>query len=179
MSWILSQSSSRARHSTAALCGGCVRAGATASPDYPNKPIRVIVPSPPGGPPDLIARILATKLQAALGQPVVVENRAGAGGMVGTAYVAKPPPDGYTWLFTTASHTNIPPFNDNVAVRPGEGLHPRHAGWRRTSARRWSCTPSLPAKNVQELIALARKKPGQAHLRPGRASAPPATSRRK
>ena len=86
--------------------------------DYPNKPIKVVVPSPPGGPPDLIMRLLAPQLTASLGQPVVVENRAGAGGIVGTAYVATQPPDGYTWLFTTASHTNIPPFNENVTYDP-------------------------------------------------------------
>src|SRR4051794_26274879 len=78
--------------------------------DYPNRPIKGGVPSPPGGPPDLIRRLLAPHLGASLGQPVVVENRAGAGGIVGTAYVAAQPPDGYMWLFTTASHTNIPPF---------------------------------------------------------------------
>src|SRR5690349_5361966 len=83
---------------------------------YPNKPIHVVVPSPPGGPPDLIIRMLAPKMN--LGQPLVIENRAGAGGVVGTAYVAKTPPDGYTWLFTTASHVNTPPFNDNVPFDP-------------------------------------------------------------
>ena len=55
-------------------------------------------------------RMLAPHLAGTLGQPVVIDNRGGAGGIVGTAYVAKQPPDGYTWLFTTASHTNIPPF---------------------------------------------------------------------
>src|SRR3954470_15720098 len=84
--------------------------------DWPSKPIRVVVPSPPGGPPDLIIRMLAPKMN--LGQPLVIENRAGAGGIVGTAYVAKTPPDGYTWLFTTASHVNTPPFNDNVPFDP-------------------------------------------------------------
>jgi tripartite-type tricarboxylate transporter receptor subunit TctC len=74
-------------------------------------------PSPPGGPPDLIIRMLTPKM-AGLGQPLVVENRAGAGGIVGTAYVAKTPPDGYTWLVTTASHVNTPPFNTNVPFDP-------------------------------------------------------------
>src|SRR2546430_16349604 len=83
---------------------------------WPNKPIRVVVPSPPGGPPDLIIRMLIPKMN--LGQPLVVENRSGAGGIVGTAYVAKTPPDGYTWLVTTASHVNTPPFNKNVPFDP-------------------------------------------------------------
>src|SRR3954465_15697489 len=73
--------------------------------DYPNKPIRVVVPSPPGGPPDLIMRMIAPKMSAGLGQNLVIDNRAGAGGVVGTNFVAKAAPDGYTWLFTTASHT--------------------------------------------------------------------------
>ena len=59
--------------------------------DYPNRPIHVVVPSPPGGPPDLLIRLLLPKLSAALGQPLIVENRAGAGGLVGTAYVATQP----------------------------------------------------------------------------------------
>src|SRR5436853_6836521 len=87
---------------------------------YPAKPIHVIVPSPPGGPPDLIIRMLAPKIN--LGQPLVIENRGGAGGIVGTAFVAKQPPDGYTWLFTTASHVNTPPFNENVPFDPVKGF---------------------------------------------------------
>src|SRR5205823_15070522 len=71
---------------------------------WPAKPIHIVVPSPPGGPPDLIIRMLAPKMS--MGQPLVIENRAGAGGIVGTAYVAKQPAGGYTWLFTTASHVN-------------------------------------------------------------------------
>src|SRR5207237_9671590 len=88
------------------LCSVLAAALAQTAPaqSWPTKPIHVVVPSPPGGPPDLIIRMLAPGLSAALGQPVVVENRAGAGGIVGTAYVAKLPPDGYNWLFTTPSH---------------------------------------------------------------------------
>src|SRR6185369_7230608 len=90
--------------------------------DYPNKPIKVVVPSPAGGPPDLILRALLPKMSATLGQPIIIENRAGAGGLVGTAYVARQPADGYTWLFTTASHVNIPPFSENVTYDPIKDL---------------------------------------------------------
>jgi tripartite-type tricarboxylate transporter receptor subunit TctC len=136
-------------------------AGAQPAPkDYPNKPIRVIVPSPPGGPPDVIFRALAPKLSAALGEPVIVENRPGGGGLVGTAYVAKQPPDGYTWLFTTASHTNIPPFNDNVAYDPVRDFtHVTLAA--QNFGQVLVIHPSVPAKNLEEFIALAKKEPGK------------------
>src|SRR3954468_8989800 len=75
---------------------------------FPTKPIHVVVPSPPGGPPDLIIRMLTPK-SAGLAPPLVVENRVGEGGIVGTAFVAKTPPDGDTWLVTAASHVNTPP----------------------------------------------------------------------
>lgn len=127
---------------------------------FPNKPIQVIVPSTAGGPPDLIIRLLGPKLAALLGQPVVVENRAGAGGIVGTAYVARQPADGYTWLFTTASHVNIPPFNDNVPYDPVKDFtHVTLAA--QNFGQALVVRADLPAKNVQELIALAKKEPGK------------------
>ena len=127
---------------------------------YPNKPIKVVVPSPPGGPPDLLFRMIAPRMQAALGQPVVVDNRPGAGGIVGTAFVAKTPADGYTWLVTTASHTNTPPFNKNVPFDPVKDF--THVTLiAQNFGQVLVVPPSLPAKNVQELIELARKQPGK------------------
>jgi tripartite-type tricarboxylate transporter receptor subunit TctC len=126
---------------------------------YPSKPIKVVVPSPPGGPPDLIIRMLMPRMSAGLGQPVVVENRGGAGGIVGTAYVAKTPPDGYTWLFTTASHTNTPPFNKNVPFDPVRDFS--HVSLVAQNFGQALIVPAgSPAKSVQELIALARRQPG-------------------
>jgi tripartite-type tricarboxylate transporter receptor subunit TctC len=122
--------------------------------------VRIVVPSPPGGPPDQIARIVANKLQTALGQTVIVENRAGAGGMVGTAYVAKLPPDGYTVLITTASHTAIPAFTPNTsydAVKDFTHVTMLAENFGQVLVVR----PSLPVKTVQELVALARKQPGK------------------
>jgi tripartite-type tricarboxylate transporter receptor subunit TctC len=128
--------------------------------DYPNKPIKVVVPSPPGGPPDLILRIINPKLTATLGQPVIVENRPGAGGLVGTAYVARLPADGYTLLFTTASHTNIPPFNENVNYDPVRDFtHVTLAV--QNFGQVLVVNPSVEAKNLTELIALAKKDPGK------------------
>jgi tripartite-type tricarboxylate transporter receptor subunit TctC len=140
--------------------GVCAAHAQSLPKDYPNRPIHAIVPSPPGGPPDLIMRMLAPHLSAYLGQPVVTENRAGAGGIVGTAYVAKQPPDGYTWLFTTASHTNIPPFNENVPYDPVKDFtHVTLAV--QNFGQVLVVNPALPAKNVQELLALAKKSPGK------------------
>ena len=133
--------------------------GAAAS-NYPTKPIRVIVPSPPGGPPDLLMRIIAPKLSVSLGQTVIVENRLGAGGLVGTAYVAKLPADGYTWLFTTASHTNIPPFNENVTYDSVKDF--THVTLAAQNFGQVLVVPAdSPAKTFKDLIALAKKNPGK------------------
>ena len=145
----------------AMFCGACAAVCAQPVPrDYPNKPIRVIVPSPPGGPPDLIIRMLMPKLSAGLRQPLVIDNRAGAGGIVGSAVVAKSPPDGYTWLFTTASHTNTPPFNKNVPFDPVRDFS--HVSLVAQNFGQALVVPaSSPAKTVEELIALARQQPGK------------------
>jgi tripartite-type tricarboxylate transporter receptor subunit TctC len=131
-----------------------------AQKDYPSKPVKVVVPSPPGGPPDLIVRMLTPQLSAGLGQPVIVENRPGAGGVVGTAFVAKAPPDGYTWLFTTASHVNTPPFNKNVPFDPVRDFS--HVSLvAQNFGQALIVPPGSPARSVQDLIALARRQPGK------------------
>jgi tripartite-type tricarboxylate transporter receptor subunit TctC len=128
--------------------------------DYPSRPIRVVVPSTPGGPPDLVLRAITPRLSAALGQPVVLENRAGGGGLVGTAYVARQPADGLTWLFTTASHTNIPPFNDNVTYDPVQDFtHVTLAA--QNFGQVLVVHPSVPVATLPELLALARRDPGR------------------
>ena len=142
-----------------ALCCAPLHAQPVAK-DYPNKPIRVIVPSPPGGPPDLIARMLMPKLGAVLGQPLVIDNRAGAGGIVGSTVVAKAAPDGYTWLFTTASHTNTPPFNKNVPFDPVRDFS--HVTLVAQNFGQALTVPAgSPFHTVQELIARARQQPGK------------------
>ena len=141
-------------------CGLAQAQGPAAAQAFPNKPIKVVVPSPAGGPLDLILRILIPKLNATLGQPVIVENRAGAGGLVGTAYVARLPADGYTALFTTASHTNIPPFNENVTYDPVRDFtHVTLAV--QNFGQALVVNPAVDAKNLSELIALAKKNPGK------------------
>ncbi|HET7670809.1 MAG TPA: tripartite tricarboxylate transporter substrate binding protein [Burkholderiales bacterium] len=133
-------------------------AGAAQAQRFPSKPIHVVVPSPPGGPPDLIIRMLAPKMQ--LGQPLVVENRAGAGGIVGTAYVAKQPADGHVWLFTTASHVNTPPFNENVPFDPVKDfVHVTLAA--QNFGQALLVRPDAPFTTVQQLIDEARRHPGK------------------
>ena len=92
------------------LIAGCaIGIGSQAlAQDYPTRPIRFVVPYPPGGGTDIIARIVQPKLSEALGQPIVIENRGGAGGAVGTEAAARSTPDGYTFLFTLSSHTINP-----------------------------------------------------------------------
>ena len=143
----------------AVLLLSCLRAEAQPT-GYPNKVIRIIVPSTAGGPPDQIARMVATKLTSSVGQSVIVENRAGAGGMLGTAYVAKTPPDGYTVLITTASHTLIPAFTTDTpydAVKDFTHVTMLAENFGQALVVR----PSLPANTVQELVALARRQPGK------------------
>jgi len=125
---------------------------------WPSKPIHVVVPSPPGGPPDLIIRLLAPKMN--LGQPLVIENRAGAGGVVGTAYVAKQPADGYTWLFTTASHVNTPPFNENVPFDPVKDFtHVTLAA--QNFGQALMVRSDAPFTTAQQLIDEAKRHPGK------------------
>lgn len=151
------------RRQAAAVLAGLATTGpalAQMPADWPSRPVRVVVPSPPGGPPDLILRAIGPKMQAALGQPVITENRAGGGGLVGTAFVARQPADGYTWLFTTASHTNIPPFNDNVTYDPVRDFtHVTLAA--QNFGQALVVHPGVPATNLQELLALARRDPGK------------------
>lgn len=126
--------------------------------DYPTKPIRFVVPYPPGGGTDIIARIVQEKLTQALGQPIIIENRGGAGGAVGTEAVAKSAPDGYTILFTLSSHTINPllyklPFDTDKDFAPISLVA--------SLPQIIAAYPGLPVKNMQELIALAKAYPGK------------------
>ena len=127
---------------------------------YPTKPIRIVVPFPPGGFSDLFARIIGTEMNKTWGQQVVVDNRTGAGGVIGSEIVAKAPPDGYTLvmgtigthainatLFSKLSYDPIKDFAPVAFVVEAEGLLVVH--------------PSLPVKTTKELIALAKQKPGE------------------
>jgi tripartite-type tricarboxylate transporter receptor subunit TctC len=128
--------------------------------DYPTKPLRFIAPNLPGGPTDILARLLGQKLSEALKQPVIVENRAGAGGNIGTEVASKAPPDGYT-LVTGNNAT----FGANVSLYKHMGFDPVRdfapVVLVATQPNILVVHPSLPAKSVKELIALSKARPGE------------------
>ena len=143
----------------AALLAGMLCAWSAAwSQTYPVKPVRVIIPFPPGGANDIIARIVFPKLSETLGQSFVIENRSGAGGTIGTAFVAQSKPDGYTLLVqTTASHTSNPHLYKKLsydALADFTGVTPLGRLVVVLTAH-----PALPARSVKELIALTKKRP--------------------
>jgi tripartite-type tricarboxylate transporter receptor subunit TctC len=134
--------------------------GAAFAQEYPVKPVRLIVPYPAGSSSnDIIARLLAERLSPALGQRVLVENRAGAGGNVGSEYVAKAAPDGYTLLVATNGPQAIAPHVFKLNYDNQKDLTP--VAMVANVPYMMVVHPSLPARNVRELIALAKARPGQ------------------
>ena len=128
--------------------------------DYPAKPVRLIVPYPAGSSSnDIIARVLAERLSTALAQRVLVENRPGAGGNVGSEYVAKAPPDGYTLLVATNGPQAIAPNVFKLNYDNQKDLTP--VAMVANVPYMMVVHPSLPVRNVRELIALAKSRPGQ------------------
>jgi len=127
--------------------------------DYPNRPIRFIVPYPPGGGTDVVARIMSDALAADLGQPISIDNRGGAAGNVGTDIAAKAPADGYNILFTLSSHTINPKLYDKLPFDVERDFVPLSLA--ASIPQILVVHPSVPANNVQELIALAKANPGK------------------
>src|ERR671936_256497 len=103
---------------TLLLLAALVLSATAAAQSYPTKPIHMLVAFPPGGPTDIIARLLSSKMSEALGQPVVVENRVGASGNLATAEVAKSAPDGYTWLIHSSAYAVNPTLFSNAGYDP-------------------------------------------------------------
>ncbi|TCZ66595.1 Bug family tripartite tricarboxylate transporter substrate binding protein [Roseicella aquatilis] len=130
-------------------------APALAQPAYPNRPIRMIVPLPPGGATDIWARLVAEPMAALLGQPVVIENRAGAGGMIGAEAAKNAPPDGYTILFHIASFVQTPVVLRRWPYRP-EDFAP--IGKFGTTPLPFCVRADIPATTLKEFVAYARGK---------------------
>lgn len=140
--------------------------------DYPTRPIRLISPFAPGGGSDFLARYLAVRLGAALGQPVVVENKAGAGGMLGTDFVAKAPPDGYTIAISSNGPLAVlPALGMKMPYDPARDLQPVALLTRQPFVLVTNAT--VPAKDLREFIQIAKKSPGRLNYgTPGNGSAP-------
>jgi len=142
----------------AALAALVISSTFASAQDWPTKPIRFIVPYPPGGGTDVIARIVQEPLSRALGQQMLIENRGGAGGAVGTEAAVRAAPDGYTFLFTLSSHTINPLLyklaydveKDFVAVSTVASL-----------PQLMAVNPATPFKNLQDVVAQARAEPGK------------------
>ncbi len=143
-----------------ALAACALSVAAQAQTAYPVKPLRLLVPFPAGGPTDVITRAIGQKLADALGQPVVVDNKPGAGGAIGSDIAAKSAPDGYTIVMgTTSTHSIGPLLNSKTTYKVERDFAPVSLVARATQIL--VVTPSLPVKNVRELIALAKAKPGE------------------
>src|SRR5437868_7211704 len=131
---------------------------ASSAQDYPTKPVRIIVPFAPGGGSDFIARFIAQRLTGGLGQQVIVENKPGAGGMLGIEQGVKSPPDGYTLTLIASSYTVNPSiykfsFDPVADITPIIQLS--------QGPLLIVANPKLPVKSTQELIAAAKQKPGE------------------
>ncbi len=136
-----------------------VVAGAALAQSYPTRPIRMIIPFGAGGSTDVLIRIVATMLPEALGQQVVIDNRTGAGGLIGTEIAAKSNPDGYTLLGTGTPHVIVPNLYKKVSFDPLTDFEPIM----QIASQPYGLVvhPSLGVKSVKELIALAKKEPGK------------------
>ena len=142
---------------TCALLFACMPAAQAA--DWPTKPIRIIVPFAPGGIADILARMLSPILQDALGQSVIVENKPGASGSLATEYVARSEPDGYTLLLGLAAPQTL---NQHIYKLPYDGIKDfAPITLINTNPLVLMVNPALPVHTVQDLIALAKQKPGQ------------------
>lgn len=138
----------------------CLLPGSLWAQDYPNKPIRIIASYPPGGGTDLMARLVAERLQTRLGQSVVVENRAGGMGLIGAKYAAGAKPDGYTLYVGSSDHMVLLPIQyDNLPLDLNASFIPVAPIANQYEAL--VVHPSVPANNLQELVALAKSKPGE------------------
>jgi tripartite-type tricarboxylate transporter receptor subunit TctC len=129
------------------------------APDYPSRPITLVVPYPAGGGNDVIARLVAAKMSASLGQPIVIENRAGAGSTIGTRDVARSKPDGYTLLIATSALAINPSLYPDAGYDPKADFAP--VGLIAASANLVLVRASLPVHSIAQLIALAKAEPGK------------------
>jgi tripartite-type tricarboxylate transporter receptor subunit TctC len=128
--------------------------------NYPDKPIRLVVPFPPGGSNDIVGRLVANELTGRLGQQVIVDNRGGAGGIIGSNLAAQARPDGYTLLIISVAFAYNPSiYKSTLQFDPAKSFTP--VGILGTGPNAFTVSPKLPAKSVKDVIALAKKQPGK------------------
>jgi tripartite-type tricarboxylate transporter receptor subunit TctC len=130
---------------------------ASAQSDYPNRPVRLIIPFPPGGSNDVVGRMIGDQLSKQLGKQVVIDNRAGAGGVIGTELASKEKPDGYTLLVISLAHA-VNPWLYKLPYDPIKAFAP--IGVMGSGPNVVVVHPDLPVKSIKELVALAKAKPG-------------------
>jgi tripartite-type tricarboxylate transporter receptor subunit TctC len=140
-----------------ALAGGAPTAAVAQT--YPAKPVRFVAPYPPGGVNDIVARLIGQRMAQALGQPWIIENRAGRGGNIGTDHVAKSAPDGYTLVHGGMGSLTLGPFLSKVPYDSLRDFAPITLSARAPNVI--AVHPSLPVRSVKELIALAQSRPGE------------------
>lgn len=134
-------------------------AAAAQAPEWPSRPVRFIVPYPPGGPTDIMGRIVAQAVQGPLGQPFVVENRAGANGLIGSEQAARAVPDGGTFLVNASAHVIVPHLTPNMPIDVLADFVPVT---NIAAVPLWLVVnPALPVRSVAEFIAYARANPGR------------------
>ena len=146
----------------AVLCAAALAAAApvtTAAQSYPAKPVRFIIPFPPGGPTDLMGRLAADRLSRAWGVQAIPDNRAGAGGNIGTDLCAKSAPDGYTVCIITVAQSIAPAIYSKLPFDPLKDFN--YVTLMAILPSMLTVHPSLPVKNVKELVTLAKSRPGQ------------------
>jgi len=151
------------RLATACALGLALTGGVFAQA-YPTKPIRFVLPFPPGGGTDILGRILAQKLSESIGQPVVPENRPGAGGNVGTEYASRQAPDGYTIVICSPSISISPSLYSKLNYKQSDLTAITRVA---SIPNAFVVHPVVPAKTVKELVALARKNPGKLNFGTG------------
>jgi tripartite-type tricarboxylate transporter receptor subunit TctC len=154
------------------VAAACVASGGASAQTFPSKPIRLVVGFAPGGPADVMGRLIGQKMTSILGQSVVIDNRPGAGGTIGARTVAESEPDGYTLLLGNTSTLLIGPLiYKNVSYDPVKGFAP--IALLGTTSNLLIVNPALPVTSVKELIALARARPGKLNYASAGIGTPP------
>jgi tripartite-type tricarboxylate transporter receptor subunit TctC len=147
------------RNSAIVFCLACFATSANAAVAWPEKPVRILIPWAPGGSTDVVGRLMAPELSKRMKQTVFIDNRPGAGSMIGMHIVAGSPPDGYTYMLTSTAYGHLLDKKQAKGIEYSKSYEPVALIGRGDAVL--TVHPSLPVKNLKELVALAKAKPGQ------------------